>query len=70
VLLEVLLAGGGELHGNELEATVLEASIKPDGVQVRTQHHSTQIYNGTGRFYSIELHLLTPLKKGLVARSA
>lgn len=25
VLLEVLLAGGGELHGNELEATVLEA---------------------------------------------
>lgn len=25
MLLEVLLAGGGELHGNELEATVLEA---------------------------------------------
>ena len=25
VLLEVLLGGGGELHGNELEATVLEA---------------------------------------------
>lgn len=25
VLLEELLAGGGELHGNELEATVLEA---------------------------------------------
>lgn len=25
MLLEVLLGGGGELHGNELEATVLEA---------------------------------------------
>jgi hypothetical protein len=34
VLLEVLLAGGGELHGNELEATVLEA--RDDGTNEAT----------------------------------
>lgn len=34
VLLEVLLAGGGELHGNELEATVLEA--RDDGANEST----------------------------------
>lgn len=34
VLLEVLLAGGGELHGNELEATVLEA--RDDGADEST----------------------------------
>ena len=34
VLLEVLLAGGGELHSNELEATVLEA--RDDGTNEAT----------------------------------
>lgn len=34
MLLEVLLAGGGELHGNELEATVLEA--RDDGANEST----------------------------------
>jgi len=34
VSLEVLLAGGGELHGNELEATVLEA--RDDGANEST----------------------------------
>jgi hypothetical protein len=34
VLLEVLLAGGGELHGNELEAAVLEA--RDDGANEST----------------------------------
>jgi hypothetical protein len=34
VSLEVLLAGGGELHGNELEATVLEA--RDDGADEST----------------------------------
>lgn len=34
VLLEVLLAGGGQLHGNELEATVLEA--RDDGANEST----------------------------------
>lgn len=34
VLLEVLLGGGGELHGNELEATVLEA--RDDGANEST----------------------------------
>jgi hypothetical protein len=34
VLLEVLLAGGGELHGNELEAAVLEA--RDDGADEST----------------------------------
>lgn len=34
VLLEVLLAWGGELHGNELEATVLEA--RDDGANEAT----------------------------------
>jgi hypothetical protein len=34
VLLEVLLAGGGELHSNELEATVLEA--RDDGANEST----------------------------------
>jgi hypothetical protein len=34
VLLEVILAGGGELQGNELEATVLEA--RDDGTNEAT----------------------------------
>lgn len=34
VLLEVVLARGGELHGNELEATVLEA--RDDGANEST----------------------------------
>ena len=38
VLLEVLLAGGGQLHGNELEAAVLEA--RDDGANESTLYNS------------------------------
>lgn len=46
VLLEVLLAGGGELHGNELEATVLEA--RDDGANESTLVGSVSGCNSIG----------------------
>lgn len=44
--LEVLLAGGGELHGNQLEATVLEAG--DDGTNESTLGTDVSEYSSIG----------------------
>lgn len=43
---EVLLAGGGELHGNQLEATVLEAG--DDGTNEATLGIDVSEYSSIG----------------------